>query len=265
MMPAACVAAGREQQLVHKIPAATCHALVWMTVPTSDPAEPTTRRPRVDLALGVATAVTVVALILLVPELRHSVGLALQGHFDGLRTYIRSLGAGGIALLLGLMVAHAVVFYPSEIVTATAGYIYGFAPALGLVLGGWLLTALLSYALGRSIGGPLLRVLLGKRFSRLERAVADGGISLLLAGRLIPVVPFAFLGYAAGATRVSLWRFSWTTVVGYLPLTALVAYLGSDARTLSLGNPLIWVAIAAAVVLLLGHWVLSRRQRQGVR
>jgi len=219
------------------------------------------RHGRVDLALGVATVVAVVALILLVPELRHSVGLALHGHFAALRTYVHSLGAGGLALLLGLMVAHAVVFYPSEIITATAAYIYGFAPALALVLAGWLLTALLSYVLGRAVGGPLLRALLGRRFAQLERAVTDGGISLLLAGRLIPVVPFAFLGYAAGATRVNVWRFSWTTVVGYLPLTALVTYLGSSARTLSLTNPLVWIAVAIAALMLGAHWALSRRRR----
>ena len=236
-----------------------------MEAQTTERPQAPPRRPRVDLAAGLATAAAVLALIVLVPALRHSVGLALHGHIDALRTYIRSLGAGGLALILGLMVAHAVVFYPSEIVTATAGYIYGFAPALGLLIVGWLLTALLSYALGRSIGGPLLRSLLGKRFSRLEEAVADGGIALLLAGRLIPVVPFAFLGYAAGATRVNLWRFAWTTVVGYLPLTALVAYLGSDARTLSLTNPLIWVAIAAALLLIVAHWTVRRRQRHGTR
>jgi uncharacterized membrane protein YdjX (TVP38/TMEM64 family) len=232
-----------------------------MSAPATDPILP---RARTDLAMGLVTAASVVVLILVVPELRHSVSLALHGHFGALRHYIRSLGAGGLALLLGLMIAHAVVFYPSEIVTATAGYIYGFAPALGLVTCGWLLTALLSYALGRSIGGPLLRALLGRRFGQVERAVADGGISLLLAGRLIPIVPFAFLGYAAGATHVKLWRFTWTTVVGYLPLTALVAYLGSNARTLSLGNPLIWVAITAALLLLSVHWLVSRRQRDRV-
>jgi uncharacterized membrane protein YdjX (TVP38/TMEM64 family) len=232
-----------------------------MEAQTTERPQSPTRRPRVDLAAGLVTAAAVLALIVLVPALRHSVGLALHGHIDALRTYIRSLGAGGLALILGLMVAHAVVFYPSEIVTATAGYIYGFAPALGLLIVGWLLTALLSYALGRSIGGPLLRTLLGKRFSRLEEAVADGGRTLLLAGRLIPVVPFAFLGYAAGATHVNLWRFAWTTVVGYLPLTALVAYLGSNARSLSLGDPLVWIAVAMAVLLLSAHWVLRRRQR----
>lgn len=127
------------------------------------------------------------------------------------------------------------------------------------MIGGWLLTALLSYALGRTVGGPLLRSMLGTRFSRLERGVQSGGVSLLLAGRLIPVVPFAFLGYAAGATRVSVWRFSWTSVVGYLPLTALVAYLGSTAQTLSLSNPVIWVAVAAIALPLGAHWTVSRR------
>ncbi len=201
-----------------------------------------------------------IALIVLIPQLRHSVLLALHGHFGALRTYIRSLGAGGLALLLGLMLAHAVVFYPSEIVTATAGYVYGFAAGLGLVIGGWLLTALLSYGLGRAVGGPLLRAVLGRRFDGLQRSVQSGGVSLLLAGRLIPVVPFAFLGYAAGAARVGIWRFSWTTVAGYLPLTALVAYLGSSARTLSLGNPLIWIALSLAALVIGGHWALARRR-----
>jgi uncharacterized membrane protein YdjX (TVP38/TMEM64 family) len=225
----------------------------------AEPRAPQARRPRADLALGLVTVVAVVALILVVPELRHSVGLALQGHFGALRTYIHSLGAGGLALLIGLMIAHAVVFYPSEIVTATAAYIYGFAPAVALVVAGWLLTALLSYALGRSIGSPLLRSILGPRFSQLEQGIERGGVSLLLAGRLVPVVPFAFLGYAAGATHVNLWRFTWTTVVGYLPLTVLVAYLGSNAQTLSLSDPLIWVAVGAAALLLSAHWILRRR------
>jgi uncharacterized membrane protein YdjX (TVP38/TMEM64 family) len=118
--------------------------------------------------------------------------------------------------------------------------------------------------LGRSVGGPVLRSLLGRRFTQLEQGVARGGVSLLLAGRLIPVVPFAFLGYAAGATRVSLWRFAWTTVVGYLPLTVLVAYLGSNARSLSLSDPLIWGAVAVAALLLGAHWVVRRRDRPKV-
>jgi uncharacterized membrane protein YdjX (TVP38/TMEM64 family) len=190
------------------------------------------------------------AILALVPQLRHCVSLTLHGDFGGLRDYIRSLGLGGLLLLVGLMLGHAIVFYPSEIVTATAGYVYGFGPGLALVVGGWLASALLCYALGRTVGRPLLRAVLGHRFRALENGVEQGGTSLLLSSRLIPVVPFALMGYAAGATRISLWKFAWTTVVGYLPLTIAVAYLGSRAKTLSLSNQLVWVAVAVPVVLL---------------
>ena len=214
---------------------------------------------RLELAAGVAAIVAGVALVALVPPLRHCVSLALHGEFAALRSYIRSLGGGGFALLLGLMVAHAIIFYPSEIVTATAAYAYGFGPGLAFVVVGWLFAALFSYALGRAVGRPLLRSVLGHRFIRLERVMERGGTSLLLSGRLIPVVPFALLGYAAGATRVRLWPFSWTTVVGYLPLTIAVVYLGSRAKTLSTSDPLVWGAVAGLVALLLVERVVSRR------
>lgn len=220
---------------------------------------PASGTERAQLAMGVATIILGIAVIVIVPELRHCVSLVIHGQFTALRSYIRSLGTGGLVLLMGLMVGHAIVFYPSEIVTATAGYVYGFGPGLALVVVGWLLAALLSYALGRSVGRPLLRRLLGRRFESLTTTMERGGTSLLLSGRLIPIVPFALLGYAAGATHISLWRFSWTTVVGYLPLTAAVTYLGSQAQTLSTGDPLLWVAVTVLVALLIGERLVRWR------
>jgi uncharacterized membrane protein YdjX (TVP38/TMEM64 family) len=226
---------------------------------TPKPRPPILRSGQVELAAGLATIVAGIALIAVVPELRHCVSLVIHGQFGALRTYVRSLGAGGFALLLGLMLAHAIVFYPSEIVTTTAGYVYGFAAGLAFVVVGWLLAALLCYALGRSVGGPLLRRVLGRRFTWLTATMETGGTVLLLSGRLIPIVPFALIGYAAGATHISLWRFSWTTVLGYLPLTTAVVYLGSRAETLSLSNPLVWIAVLALIALLVGEHLVRRR------
>jgi uncharacterized membrane protein YdjX (TVP38/TMEM64 family) len=214
---------------------------------------------KAELAAGIATVVVGVAVIAVVPELRHCVSLAVHGQFADLRSYIRSLGAGGLALLLALMVGHAIVWYPSEIVTATTGYVYGFVPGLALVVSGWLLGALLSYALGRSVGRPLLQRLLGRRFASLTTMMERGGRSLLLSARLIPIVPFALVGYAAGATHIKLFRFSWTTVIGYLPLTIAVVYLGSQARTFSIHNPLVWAAVGVLVGLLASERFFRRR------
>ena len=223
-------------------------------------AAPSSGSARTQLAAGVAAIVLGVAILGLVPELRHCVTLIVHGRFAGLRSYVRSLGTGGLALMLGLMIGHAVVWYPSEIVTATAGYVYGFVPGLALVVVGWLLAALLTYALGYSVGRPVLQQLLGRRFSWLTTTMERGGTTLLLSWRLVPIVPFALLGYAAGATHVNLWRFSWTTVVGYLPLTTAVAFLGSRAQTLSVADPLVWVAFAGLIGLVIAQRFFSRRQ-----
>jgi uncharacterized membrane protein YdjX (TVP38/TMEM64 family) len=204
-----------------------------------------------ELAFGVGGVLATAAVVALVPDLRHAFSLALHGDLKGLRAQFNNLGASGVMLLLALILAHAVLLYPTEIVTATAGFVYGFLPGLALVTAGWLVSALLAYLLGRALGRPFVhRVFGGRRFASLERAVARGGISLLLAMRLIPLVPFSLTGYVAGAVRVPVWRFSWTTVIGYLPLTALVAYLGSQAESLSLGDPRLWIGVGVIVGLL---------------
>jgi len=207
------------------------------------------RLPELAFAFGGILATG--AVVALVPDLRHAVSLALHGDLKGLHEQFKHLGAGGVALLLALILAHAVLLYPTEIVTATAGFVYGFLPGLALVTVGWLASALLAYLLGRALGRPFIHSIFGgRRFANLERAVARGGITLLLAVRLIPIVPFSLTGYVAGAVRVPLWRFGWTTVLGYLPLTVLIAYLGSQAESLSVGDPRLWIGVAALVVLL---------------
>jgi uncharacterized membrane protein YdjX (TVP38/TMEM64 family) len=225
------------------------------------PSETTTSpgRTLTELAVGITAIVATLVIVVAVPQLRHCVSLVGSGHFSALRNYISSLGASGVVLMLGLMLAHAVIWFPSEIVTATAGFAYGFVPGLVLALGGWLLCGLATYAIGRSVGRPVLQRALGHRFEVLALAVERGGVPLLLGGRLVPVIPFALLGIAAGATQGSLWRFAWTTVVGYLPLTAAVAYLGARAQTLSLSSPILWLVVALLLALLAASSLLRSR------
>jgi uncharacterized membrane protein YdjX (TVP38/TMEM64 family) len=154
-----------------------------------------------------------------------------------------------------------VVFFPAEIVDAAAGFVYGFFPALLLVMSGWLLSGLLCYAIGRRLARPLLARWLGEeRFERTEAMIERGGVTLLIAVRLIPIVPFSLAGYAAGAARVPLWRFVWTTAIGFLPVTALAVYFGTRLEGLSLTDPLILgSATALLFLLLLGRWIVRRQ------
>ena len=211
------------------------------------------------VALG--AVLLVVVFYAAVPSLRHAVSLSLHGNLTGLRTYIRSLHAGGVALLFALMLIHAVVPYPSEIITTTSGYVYGFVPGTLFAIAGWTIVAVLTYGLGRVVGRPVLRTVLGKRFTDLERGVETGGIRLLLVARLLPIVPLALLGYVCGATEEPFWRFTWTSFVGYLPLTLAVAYLGSQAKSLSSSNPVVWIVVVVVIGLVVGSHFISRHNK----
>ena len=200
------------------------------------------------------------AMVLAIPDLRAAFEAAVHGDTAGVRTHVKGLGVAGPLLIFALALIHSVVFYPAEIVDAAAGFVYGFFPALALMMLGWLASGLLCFAVGHRVARPLLDRWFGaERFERTEAAIERGGATLLLAVRLLPIVPFSLVSYAAGAARVPFWRFVWTTVVGYLPITALAVYFGTRLEGLSLTDPLvIGTAAALMALLLIGHWIMRR-------
>ncbi|HEY0317806.1 MAG TPA: VTT domain-containing protein [Solirubrobacterales bacterium] len=219
--------------------------------------------PLAEIGVTLAGIALLACLVLAVPALREAFSAAIQGDSAEVRHEIDRLGAVGPLLILALALIHTVVFYPAEIVDAAAGFAYGFFPALLLTMTGWMLSGLLCWTVGRSVARPLLDRWLGEeRFERIEAMIERGGPTLMLAMRLIPILPFSIVSYAAGAARVPAWRFIWTTAVGYLPITALSVYFGTRLEGLSLTDPLVFGSAAALLgLLLLGHWAMRRQAR----
>ena len=222
------------------------------------------RLPLTEIAITLVGITLLAALVIAVEPLREAATAAVSGDHAEVREQIDRLGVGGPLLILALCILHSVVFYPAEIVDAAAGFAYGFFPALVLVMAGWILNGLVCWAIGQSIARPLLDRWFGEeRFERVERSIERGGPTLLLAMRLIPILPFSIVSYAAGAARVPLWRFVWTTVVGYLPITAISVYFGTRLEGLSLTDPLVLGSGLALLALLgAGHWAMRRQARR---
>src|SRR5262249_24551335 len=98
-----------------------------------------------------------------------------------------------------------------------------------------------------------------ERFERAERLIHRGGASALIAARLIPIMPFSLMGSVCGAARVPLVRFTWTTAVGYIPITAYFTYLGSQLEGFSIGDPIVWIGGGLLILLIFAaRFVLPR-------
>ena len=215
---------------------------------------------RILLVLVVLAACAIV--VLTVHPLREAVTYVLHGDVHGLRAQLRDLGTAGAVVVVALILAHAVLFFPAEIVNATAGLVYGFAVAFPLVIVSWAISGLLAYWLGAAAGRPLALRLMGEaRVLRAEGAIERGGVLALLLARLVPFVPYSLVGYVSGAAGVPLWRFVWTGVIGIMPITAAATYLGHALDNLSASDPLLWVALAVVAALGALTLVTSRRLR----
>ena len=195
---------------------------------------------------------------------RHIVDATLNGDSRELRRQLRDLGVGGVLVLLVVALSHAIVPFPTEIVTAAAGFVYGFWLAVPLLLACWLASALLAYWLAERFGRPLAERLVGaRRLERAETLMERGGAATLLSMRLIPLIPFNVICYAAGVTRVPLARYAWTTVLGILPLTVLVAYLGSRLESPDFTDWRVWLLVAAFVGIVVAGQIVERKMRSG--
>lgn len=203
-------------------------------------------------------AVTVVGILIgvgvafAIPSLRGAMSDAFHGDTAALRNDLNGNAAGAF-LVLWLALVHVIVWYPAEILDAAAGYVFGFGVGFPLVLACWLISGLASYAIGRHFARPLLYRIAGEeRFVRIERIVHRGGALALIAVRLIPIMPFSLMGYVSGAARVPLWRFTWTTAVGYAPITAYFTYVGSQLEGFSVEDPVLWIGGGALLLAIAG-------------
>jgi len=192
----------------------------------------------------IAVVLGVLALgVVVVDPLREAVQYAVRGDVDALRDELRRLGVGGAAILVALILVHAVVFFPAEIANAAAGLIYGFAAGFALVIVAWIGSLLLAYGLGATAGRPLALRLAGRRRVELaERVIDRGGVPMLLLARLVPFLPLSLVGYVAappacpsGATRG---RAHWASRRSPRPpRTWAMRWTTSRSPTLSSGLP----------------------------
>lgn len=207
---------------------------------------------RTRLLLTVVAAVTLMAVILLVP-----LPTAVQ-----LRDWAASVGPWFPLAFLGAHIVITVLPFPRTAFTLSAGLLFGPALGVALAVTASALSALLALLLVRAFGWQLSRLLSHPGIDALDARLQARGWPAVLSLRLIPAVPFSVLNYAAGASAVRVMPYLLATVAGLLPGTAAVVILG-DALTGDVNPLLVLVSVCTATVGITGLVYETRRHRRG--
>lgn len=167
-------------------------------------------------------------------------------------------GATGIAAYVVVYAIASLLPVPKAVFTLEAGVLFGVAAGVPIVLAGATLGALLAFGTSRLLGRAPFAQISGETVAALDARLARGGFWAVLGLRLVPVVPFTVLNYAAGLTAVRARAFTAATVVGMAPATSLYVALGAAGRRP--GSAPFWLAAASVVVFSVAV-VLARRRR----
>jgi uncharacterized membrane protein YdjX (TVP38/TMEM64 family) len=207
------------------------------------------------LAVALCCLLIAIYIAWLVAEAR-GVGLAAALSSVGpLEEIIASWGSWGPAASIALMIAHSFIPFPAELLAIANGMLFGITLGTLLTWTGAMLGALSAFALARWFGQELVRPLLGeRRWHRMQGWIARGGASGLIVARLIPVISFNLINYAAGLAGVGWWTFTWTTALGILPITFASVLVGSHMVE---APAWAWGLLAVAVIAL---WLAHRHR-----
>jgi uncharacterized membrane protein YdjX (TVP38/TMEM64 family) len=183
---------------------------------------------------------------------------------EGLKHAVTGLGWVGPLVYIGALALAVVVSQIPELPLAmAAGAIWGALPAgIYSIIGGFL-GALIAYFLGRTLGRSTIKTLTGKAiyFSKQRGEVYLGW--LIFITRLFPIFSFDLMSYGAGIAGLSLPIYVTATLVGMIPPTFLITYMGA---TLTIGKS--W-AIAFTglflLVLIVLPWGIRRHNWFGMK
>lgn len=162
-------------------------------------------------------------------------------------------GAWAPVVYVGFLVAQAVLApLPAPAVAVVGGYTFGVAEGFFLTWLGSLLGGVISFGISRLFGRRFVAA--SGRARRLDRYVEEHGAVLVFVLRLIPLVSFDAISYAAGLSSLRFRSFLLATALGMLPGTFAFVYLGGAPA-----GPGLWIILLCLAALACGAYVYQRR------
>jgi uncharacterized membrane protein YdjX (TVP38/TMEM64 family) len=228
------------------------------------PQSPPTKARHLWRQLGPTGGLIVLALVL--PTIGLLFAHPLLHWADWLRAHEpRSLFyyAGFVALVGGL------ALLPTWVLSALAGFTFGFARGSIATMAGLTIGAVLMHAIALLVARDRITSLIqGKpAWNRIHRALIGSGFwrttAVIALVRIPPIMSFAFTNVALASMRVRRGAFTLGTILGLAPRTLITVYAGATARkldlerTLDLAHTRVWRHVLEVVLSLVALAVLS--------
>ena len=156
-----------------------------------------------------------------------------------------------------------------------AGLVFGLTMGLVYAMLGIVGGAAAAFLVGRTLARPWVerRIAGNANLMALDDALDEQAFMIVALTRIALVLPFNFLNYAYGVTRVNIGVYVAGTAVGMLPIAGFYVYLGTLANDMSqildeganIGSNVWWAAAVAFVAIVAVVLTVRRALNRALR
>ncbi len=179
-----------------------------------------------------------------------------------IRTWLNAVGIWSPIIYIVLYVIATVLVLPSTVLNLTGGAVFG--PVWGTLWTslGAIIAAVVAFAFTRTVGRETVAKRLSGRWQAMDAEVRQGGLFYMFAIRLVPIMPYGLVNFAAGLTSISFKDYILGTTIGTVPSVLPFVLLGSSGlKALNTGDVLPLVGALALTGILVGGSTWYRRRR----
>jgi len=179
-----------------------------------------------------------------------------------IQSWLKTCGIWAPVTYIVIYVVATILVLPSTALNLTGGAIFG--PWLGTF---WtsvaaIVAAIASFVFARTIGHDAVAKRLAGRWQAIDAEVRQGGVYYMFAIRLVPIMPYGLVNFAAGLTSVSFKDYLIGTVLGTIPGVLPFVLLGSSGlKAIRTGEVMPLVAALALLGILVAGSTWYRRRR----
>jgi phosphatidylserine/phosphatidylglycerophosphate/cardiolipin synthase-like enzyme/uncharacterized membrane protein YdjX (TVP38/TMEM64 family) len=119
--------------------------------------------------------------------------------------------------VLGAFLLGGISAVPVTLLIFAAAFILNPWLAMIFSLLGCVVSAILTYTIGRRLGRNRVVRLAGRRLNTINSLIANEGVLAMASVRMVPIAPYSLVNLAAGAARVPFRDFVYGTILGMSP------------------------------------------------
>jgi uncharacterized membrane protein YdjX (TVP38/TMEM64 family) len=179
-----------------------------------------------------------------------------------IRLWLKAAGIWAPVTYIVIYVVATILILPSTALNLMGGAIFG--PWLGTF---WtsiaaIIAAIASFFFARTVGHEVVTQRLAGRWGAIDAEVQQGAVFYMFAIRLMPIMPYGLVNFAAGLTSISFKDYLIGTTLGTVPGILPFVLLGSSGlKAIRTGDILPLVTALALIGMLVGGSTWYRRRR----